>query len=134
MPWDTKTETLVLSVDSGNTITTSAIQKLNSEKFPLIYVSLAETADTETFQIFTEFALEEEGPWTALANSSALSNAGTYGIIDLTTQSNKPAGAPYLRIRLNSVLDNPVDGVETATATVTTSTWVDPNHGGVQTV
>lgn len=132
MPWDTKTSTLTLSVASGNATTTNTVLRLISEKFPLIYASVSETANNETFTIKTQFALDEDGPWTDIETSSALTNDGTYGIVDLSTVSGKPSGAPYLNIVFEG--NNAVDGVETATGTVTTSTWVDALHGGVNSV
>jgi len=129
MPWDTKTNNLTLSVASGNATSTSTSFRLISEKFPLIRASVSESADNETFTIKTQFAVEEEGPWTDIETSSALTNNGTYGIVDLSTVSGKPSGAPYLNVVFAG--NNAVDGSETATATVTISTWVDADHGGV---
>ena len=124
--WDIKNLTLTLDGDTTVNRVTSIVLQQAAEKFPVARWELTEN-NAKTYTIAYAWSVDKEN-WTNLIQAIGQTNNGS-STDDLSAQTAKPSGAPYLRITLTSTAN--LGANETASLALTTASWVHPIHGGV---
>lgn len=128
MPWDIKKDlTLSLDGDTAVDTTTEIVLQQAAGKFPMVRDAIVEN-NAKTFAVDYEYSVANE-TWETLLQTHATGGNGDTSQNDLSDVSNKPSGAPYLKIKITA--SAALGAGETATLTFTTASWVDAIHGGV---
>ena len=127
MPWDPQNKTFFFTSTGA---ASSQTYRMETEKFPVAYWSVAETAD-ETFTINWSYSVDNVN-FITLKEHTGKTN-GNNGIEDLAAQSGKPSGSKFLKVTVTP--SGTLQGGETCTTLIKMAWWIeDQENSGVREV